>query len=280
MADTRPRRILIHPGFHKTGTSSIQHFLWTNRALLTPTIAVLQLRHLKPAAQLCMSYSRNSNPLLLADLVGALTEALDEHGPKPDTQDTRDIIVSCEAISGHCPGWPGVDTYAAAPLTASILAGFFGEMFPGAEVMVAYSTRDPEAWLHSAWRHHLLGQRLMVDYDTWAPRHKAAADLMPVVMDVAEGLAPVRVFTLPLEESHLHPQGPGGALLELMDLPEPLRRSLQPVGQGNPGPKAALAQEFLALNRSPLSDAEVKNRKEMLADQAKVGGWAHTPSQG
>ncbi|SMY06228.1 hypothetical protein [Flavimaricola marinus] len=274
MADTRPRRILIHPGFHKTGTSSIQHFLWTNRALLSDTLAVLQLRHLKPAAQLCMSYSRNSSPLLLADLVGALTEAIEEHGPVPDSDDTRDIVVSCEALSGHCPGWPGVDNYAAAPFTASVLAGFFGEVFPGSEVLVVYSTREQDSWLHSAWRHHLLGQRLMVDYETWAPRYRVAADLMPVVIEVAEGLAPVRVFTLPLEESHLHPQGPGGALLELIDLPDDLRRRLQPVGHGNPGPKATLAREYLALNRSALTDSDVKNRKDMLADQAKVGGWA------
>lgn len=280
MTETRPRRILIHPGFHKTGTSSIQHFLWTNRSRLSAQVAILQLRHLKPAAQLCMSYSRNNNPLLLADLVGALSEALEEHGPMPDSNDDRDIVVSCEAFSGHCPGWPGVDNYAAAPFTASVLAGFFSETFPEAEVIIVYSTRESDAWLHSAWRHHLLGQRMMIDFETWAPRYRPAADLMTVVIEVAEGLLPVRVFTLPLEESHLHPQGPGGALMELIDLPDDLRASLEPVGHGNPGPKPALAAEFLALNRTPLTDAEVKSRKEMLADQAKVGGWSPAASKG
>ena len=274
MPQDRPRRILIHPGFHKTGTSSIQHFLWVNRERLSPRVAVLQLRHLKPVAQLCMSYSRNRNPLLLADLVGELTQALEEHGPAPGDEDDRDLIVSCEALSGHCPGWPGVDDYGAAPFTISVIAGYFAEVFPGAEVLVVYTTREPEDWVHSAWRHHLQGQRLLIDFDTWAPRYKAASGLMTVVIEVAEALAPLRVFTLPLEEAKAHPQGPGGALLELIDLPDDLRRRLEPVGLGNPGPKAALAAEFLALNRSALTDGEVKARKDTLADQARVGGWA------
>lgn len=221
-----------------------------------------------------MSYSRDPNPLLLADLARSLTEALEEHGPHPDSDDSRDIVISCEALSGHCPGWPGVDDYAAAPFTATVIAGFFSEVFPGSEVMVVYSTRGAEDWLHSAWRHHLLGQRLRLDFDSWAPRFRETSDLMPVVIRVAEALAPVRVFALPLEESKTHPQGPGGALLELIDLPDDLRKALEPVGHGNPGPMTALAQEYLALNRSPLTDAEVSARKQMLADEAKVGGWA------
>jgi hypothetical protein len=98
--------------------------------------------------------------------------------------------------------------------------------------------------------------------------------MMSVVVEVAQALTPTRVFTLPLEESRGHPQGPGGALLELIDLPDLLRQQLEPVGHGNRGPQVALAAEFLALNRSALCDAEVKARKDTLAEAAAVGGWA------
>jgi len=36
MTEDRPRRILIHAGFHKTGTSTVQDFLKANRETLRP----------------------------------------------------------------------------------------------------------------------------------------------------------------------------------------------------------------------------------------------------
>ncbi len=51
------------------------------------------------------------------------------------------------------PGWPKVESYAVAPLTASYLAGYFAERFPDAEVMLIYTTRGADAWLDSVWRH-------------------------------------------------------------------------------------------------------------------------------
>lgn len=276
-ADAR-RRILIHPGFHKTGTSSIQHFLWINRDRLAPHVATLQLRHLKPVAQLCMSFARNRKQLVLADLVDLLDDALAEHGPDPAAADTRDLVVSCEALSGHCPGWPGVVDYSAAPFTAIMLAGYFAERFPEAGVVVVYGLREQDSWLRSAWGHHLFGQRETTGFDDWAAVHRAGADLMSVVMDVAAAIDPIQVFTLPIEEARDHPLGPGGALIELVRMPDAARGTLDPVGQGNRGPDDALAAEYLALNRSTLSDRDVKARKADLADASGVGGWTTAPT--
>ena len=274
MSPSRPRRILIHPGFHKTGTSSIQHFLWVNRRNLRDHLATLQLRHLKPVAQLCMRFARSRNPLLLSDLVEVLDEALSLEDLLPEADDPRDIVISCEALSGHCPGWPGVMDYGTAPYTVSVVAGYFAERFPGAEIIVVYSTREPEPWLYSAWGHHLLGQRLRAGFEEWAPIYRPASDLQSVVSEVADAIAPHQVFTLPLEESRIHPKGPGGALLELIDLPAEVRDQLTPVGQGNAGPPPDLITEYLALNRSALTDADVRTRKAALLEEYKVGGWA------
>ena len=274
MSPRRPRRILIHPGFHKTGTSSIQHFLWVNRPSLKNHLATLQLRHLKPVAELCMRFARSRNPLLLSDLVAVLDEALSLEDLLPEANDPRDIVVSCEALSGHCPGWPGVTDYGAAPFIISVITGYFAERFPKAEMIVVYSTRDPKAWLKSAWGHHLLGQRLRTEFDQWQALHRPGSDLLSVVDEVASAVAPLQVFKLPLEESRAHLKGPGAALLEWIDLPAEIRNELTAVGQGNAGPPPALTAEYLALNRSALSDADVRDRKFELANEYKVGGWA------
>lgn len=265
------RRIVIHPGFHKTGTSSIQHFLWVNRAALGDRLAILQLRHLKEPARMCMSFSRRQNPLLLSDLVDEFDAVLAGQGIGPD--DPRDILVSCEALSGHCPGWPGVIDYSAAPFTATVLAGYFAERFEGAEVMLVYTTREPQDWLRSAWRHHLVGQKMTEDVEDWSRRMQPAADLQAVVQEVAGAIAPAQVFSLPLADSVLHEKGPGGALLELLDLPSDLRAALEPVGHANRGPDEALSRELLWLNRSNLGDHKLRKHKARLLEEAGVVGW-------
>lgn len=265
-----PRRILIHPGFHKTGTSSMQHFLWLNRAVLAPHVNLLLLRHLKPAAKTCMYFSFRQNPYILTDLVESLDRIMAACLPEGDA----DLVISCEGLSGHLPGWPKVDSYAAAPITAAYLSGYLSERFADAEQSFVYSSRAEDAWLWSVWRHHLMSHRLVEDWPAFAARLRPAADMAGVVAEVAQALDAVPVFVLPLEDATNHPQGPGGALLELLDLPEDLRLRLRPVGEGNRGPDRALAAEYLALNRSALADAAVQSRKQALAEVASVGGWA------
>lgn len=268
-----PQRILIHPGFHKTGTSSIQHFLWVNRAALADHLAVLLLRHLKPAARICMAYSRDQNPLRLTDLVEVMDGILADNGVAPDQLGGRDLLLSCEGLSGHLPGWPNVDSYAAAPVTTAFLTGYFADRFPQADIKVVVTTRDPGSWLSSAWRHHLLGQRLRMDWDAFSTTYGPASHLLDSVRAIAEAVQPATLYTLPLEEAQTHPQGPGGALLEIAALPPTIRQTLRTVGHDNPGPDAETAKALLALNMSDLSDADLRLRKQAMAERAKVGGW-------
>ncbi len=272
MPSDRPRRILLHPGFHKTGTSSIQHLLWTNRKLLSPRTQILLLRHLKPAAEICMHYSRHQSPVALTNLVEAMDGILSEHYPEGDD---RDLLISFEGLSGHLPGWPGVMDYRAAPVTALFLAGYLAERRPGSELMIVYTTRDPDVWLNSAWRHHLFGQRLQLDWPVFEARYRPAADLENVIRQSAEALDPIPVHTINLADAARHALGPGGPMLELLDLPSALTRRIVPVGHGNAGPDASLAAEYLRLNLSSLSDVEVKAKKTALAAANGVGGWAN-----
>ncbi len=81
-----------------------------------------------------------------------------------------------------------------------------------------------------------MSHRLVEDREAFVARLRPAADLTQVAAEVAEALAPVQVYTLPIEEATAHPQGPGGALLELLDLPDALRERLQVVAEANRGP--------------------------------------------
>lgn len=228
---------------------------------------LLMLRHLKPVAAAAMRYSRDPSPLYLADMVSALGEALETHPPEAG----KALVISCEGLSGHLPGWPGVENYAAAPTTIATLCEGLGEAYPDVPVDILLTLRRPEAWLHSAWRHHLIGHRMTLDYPAFRDRYAPAADLPAVAAAIAEQAArPTR--TLWLEDMVEHPLGPGGAFVAALGLPD--HPDLRPGGHSNRGPDAALAADLLALNRSDLTNAEVEARKIALLDAAGVTGWA------
>ena len=261
-------RILLHPGFHKTGTSSIQHFLWTNRQTLAPHLGIVLLRHLKPVVRMSCRFSRFQNPIDLIDLVPALDQALVEAAIAPH----QDIVISCEGLLGHLPGWPNVASYDAAPVLIACYAGYFQDRYPGADLQIVLTTRDATGWLFSAYRHHLRGQRLTLTSDEFAIRYATAANLNAVA-DAVAAAVDVPVMTVDLADMRDFPGGPGGAICDLMDLPEAIFAQLRPVGQGNTGPEAPLWQQFLDLNLSDLPDRVVQAEKARLAQTADLGGW-------
>jgi len=271
MSDPNRPKILIHPGFHKTGTSSIQQMLWVNRVRLAPHLGVLLLRHLRPAAKICMAYARDQNPLRLTDMVEVMDEVLAQNDLSPSQIGGRDLVLSCEGLVGHLPGFPNVDTYAVAPITIAFLTGYFEDRFPFADVQVVLTTREAEGWLYSAWRHHLLAHRMRMDWPAFERRFRPAADLLAVIRDVNDAISPVPLFTLDLEAASAHALGPGGALLEMVRLPRATRAALQQVDPVSLGCDAKTAAALLALNLSGQPDDVVKARKAQVAAQAQAG---------
>lgn len=263
------RQILLHPGFHKTGTSSMQHFMWVNRAALEPYFDLRMLRYLKPVVQLCAAYSRNHNPLALVDLVDLLDDVFTEF----PVRDDRDLLISCEGLAGHLPGWPNVRDYSAVPILMTYIAGYLVERFPDAQVKVLFTTRSANEWLYSAYRHHLRGQRLTLDFKEFEAEFSASSDLEKVISEVATALDPLPVLTMPMSDALRHPHGPGAALVDHMNVPQIVRDTLQSVGKGNEGPSDVLWEQFLKLNRSTLPNRAVANQKAALANAADLGGW-------
>jgi hypothetical protein len=262
-------RILLHLGLHKTGTSSMQHLLYLNRALLEPHLDFLLVRPLKAAARHCLAFSRSGDPLHLS----ALTKALETIVAAQPELGQRDLILSSENLSGVMPGWEGNDGYAALPGLSAHLAAFFADRFPTADLNLVFSTRSSEDWLASLWCHQVRWRRMTLDFDDFAMQNRQGADLESIVSAVAKKLDPFAVFALPLEESQHHPKGPGGALLELIDLPAAVRDAIAPVGRGNPRPEETLNTRFLAMNRSDVTDTELYYHKVILAKRANIRAW-------
>ncbi len=266
----RQRRILLHPGFHRTGTASVAAFLDANRADLAPHLGLLLPPDLTAATDLTRRFSADLNPLRLADLVETMDDILAAHGLHPILNDTRDMVISAPDLGGLMPGAPGVTSYGAVPIATAYLAGYLTERFPRAEVVVVFTTRGPRDWLQSVWRASLAAQRLKQDWTTFSAALARAANLDHAILNAAHAIDPVAAYTLPLHEAALHPQGPGGALLELIDLPAPLRAALRPVPATGRGPSPDLAATLLELNLSDLPKKLLAEEKQLLTQAERT----------
>ncbi len=254
-------RIVIHAGFHKTGTTSVQSLIRTNKRLLERQIRC----YLKPDFEALTEFARLFSVAPSERSLTDLREAADLFFLSIDPEDPRDILMSSEDLSGHLPGRRGLDRYDAASLIMVQLAEAARARF-GAQVDLVFyfSTRGRDAWLRSTYWQNLRVTRLVLDYDSYAAQIAAAADLDEVLVEVAEAVAPHEVSALPLEESTDLPQGPLTPLLDLTDFSEVTRAKLHLLPPENVQPDLGLEPVFLALNRSGLKDRYVSEAKKQL----------------
>ncbi|WP_375281520.1 hypothetical protein [Pseudooctadecabacter sp.] len=259
-----PRRIIVHAGFHKTGTTTVQTHLRQNGRYIWPKSAlVLPGRTRGGAALMAVRYSRLGAPALLEAFASDLHKTLSAL----DVGTSRKVLISDENLAGRMPGRDGQMAYGAtAPLMAraeQVIHDVFGT---DAEVIFHFSIRHPETWLRSTYRHNLRTSRLTMDRDTYLDTYRAASDLRRVAEDVA-GAVKGRVQLRDVAGLD-GPEGLSAPLIDLLDLPGHLRRKLVPLPPQNVGPNDDVLDALLDLNRSKLSDKALQKAKAALLEKA------------
>lgn len=255
-------RVILHAGFHKTGTTTLQQALHRNRRALSPHLRRVPRDRMAPAGQAARAWSAAGDPLDLALFRYELAQVMDTW----DRTDPRPILVSSEDLCGHMPGRAGVTGYGAAVPLMQAVAETLAELQPGAEAVFFFSTRAPDPWLASCHVQHLRAARMTLSAGDFAARYRAAANLDAVVDEIAVALSPHPVHRAALEDSSARPLGPLDPVLDLLDLPGRLRAALAPEPPANTAPRAHVA-ELLRLNRSDLGDRDLHAAKQALLRQ-------------
>jgi len=121
-------RIVIHASFHKTGTSTLQAWLGAARGPLRPHAKIVPARGMQALLHACRACSTLPEPKSPAK-VAARAEAFARGiaGLKG-----RALILSAEALSGHPPGRPGIDSCAAGFALPAELTAALARRFPRA----------------------------------------------------------------------------------------------------------------------------------------------------
>lgn len=252
-----PGKIVIHAGFHKTGTTTVQQVLKKNAKLLWPHMAIGLRNRFGDLLHASRGYSTWRDPLTLAKFshrFDAFIQGLDL-GPK------RQLVISAEELSGHLPGRGDLADYSAAPVLMGEIVQILENRFQTPDITFYFSTRAADPWLKSAYWEHVKASRMTLDFDAYFARYKASANLDEAAAQIAQQVAPYRVVTRSLESCADLVLGPADPLLDLLDIPAPRRALLQPQPQANQARSRDVLSAFLALNRSDISDQEVGQAK-------------------
>lgn len=263
------RRVLLHLGLHKTGTTAAQSFLHENRVLIWPQYALV-LPYKTRKTGLADAATRHS--------VYRLDSTLSEFGNRMhdflgnlDFGARRGLILSEENFSGLRPSRNSAEGYGAAPDLAATLVHLIQSRFEGQEIdLTLYlSLRQRGSWLRSLWAHDLQRTRLVQDFDDF----REALDHLPSLQDTAnrirEKLPLITVQTEWLEDLQLRRFGPGTPFAEFMGLPED--RIVQDTASRalNSGLPVDAQTELLSLNRSALDDTALIAQKKAVVETAR-----------
>lgn len=259
-----PRRIILHAGFHKTGTSTVQQFLRNNRVALRKQVALRLRWHMKDLISAARAYSTDKDPLTLLKVQSRFGALMNELPGMP----RRTLVISAEELAGHLPGRGNLADYSAAPVLLYAYWEIAKARFPNAEILIYLSTRAPEAWLASAHWEHVKSSDMTMDFDEFASTYHAAADLSSITDDIASAV-PAPLHTHALEDCADLPFGPADPLLDLCDIPNEVRTTLVAEPPANTRAKPGVLETLIEVNRT--TQGAIRRKKLKAAILAEAG---------
>jgi hypothetical protein len=94
------RRFVVHAGFHKTGTTTVQDTLRANASLLTTHLRVLLRPDMLALCEAARAFSASRGDPEMARFRHAAAELVEGW----DRNDPRPILLASEDLAGHMPG--------------------------------------------------------------------------------------------------------------------------------------------------------------------------------
>ncbi len=264
------RRVLLHLGLHKTGTTAAQSFLYENRSLIWPHYSLL-LPYKTRKSGLAAAATRHS-VYRLDDTLATFGNQLNAFLGDIDFGTRRGLVLSDENFAGLRPSRNSAEGYAATPELAATLVSAIRRRLVGdkVDITVYLSLREKTGWLRSLWAHDLQRRRLVQDFDAFCEALDHLPGLPTVADRIQERLPEVTVQTRWLEDLQDTRFGPGTPFADFLNLPHDKTSKLVPPTKSNAGLPHDVLSELLTLNRSPLDDTALIAQKKALIRSART----------
>lgn len=257
------RKFIIHAGFHKTATTTVQKTLEANDMLLSPHVEILHRPVLKPVRKSAQIYSIHQDPADLAVFQALFCELLLEL----DQNDQRPILMSSEDFSGYLIGRHGVRTYDCAPDIMGCIQSTIETVFGApADLSVYYSTRQ-QGWLESCHWQLISNSAIHISLKEFKETFRQAADFETIVQNVADKIDPHPVYTAAIEEWQDR-LGPLQPLLDLCNVPTDIQDRIVPLAPQNVGGSHDLRSDLLKIDGEQ-DEQHIRKARRALIRKAK-----------
>ncbi|MBL4873589.1 MAG: hypothetical protein JKY41_09395 [Rhodobacteraceae bacterium] len=254
-------RVIIHAGFHKTGTTSLQRFLEINAKALAPHVRVIlkpQMEDVASCARDCSNASRlGFNTVKRATFRRRFADLLQ----RTSLESGQTLLISCEALVGRMPGRDNVVAFDAAAGLAKDMVKVAEKHFGDLDLTLLYTTREQASWIRSAYSHLLHQSKFTMSEDAFTKEFSRAGDLDAIMARITEAIAPRTPIKSQLEDTALETFGPASALLPLLDLPADVVAALEPGKHLN--------QQLDAFEKSKLQDFNTQDMTDTELSQIK-----------
>lgn len=259
------RRILIHPGFHKTGTTSAQAFLNKNRKQINRHYAIVGPSRARQAGLInaARAFTRSGSPEDAAAFTAKTHEVLDTI----DFRARRGLILSDENLAGRRPGGDVSTAYQRLPevmtlLTQALTAHF--EPDP-CEIAIYLSTRDLASWAYSLWGHNVRKSRVT---EAFASPIVPGISLEERAETLRTALPDASHLTRPLEALANTTFGPGTPIADWLHAGPGDFSKLLAGPLAGAAPPLEKTEACLEMNRSIEDDLVLRMAKQDLLDDA------------
>lgn len=257
-------RILLHPGFHKTGTKSVQHFLLAAGPLIWPHAALVLPDRMRDISRLTFWHAEDPGPGLLAMMTAAMRDFLSTLSLTRPGRPPRDIVISAENLLGPMPRGDGPPY----PAAAAILTALVRALRERGEVSVYLSLRDQGEWARSVHAHLArkpAGPRITLGADAFADR-LAPHPLARIADGIAAALPGTPVIAQDIADLSGERFGIAQPFVDFLRLPPAALDRLPPVPHLHRAPDPAITAQLIGLNRSPLTgEALAAAKRDLLA---------------
>lgn len=260
-------RLIIHAGFHKTGTSSVQKTLDRNRSYLSEYLRVFLRPDILSVCEAARAYSIKQDPVDL----GLLRFELAQFFESLDPGDNRPVLISSEDLSGHMPGRRGLKRYKAAPSIMSEIDALARQIIVAPQITFFFSTRAAEPWVNSCYAQHVRATRMTSSADAYRRKFLRLFDLPETVEKIALSVPNAAVAHEALETSTSKPLGPLDPVLDLCGIGQEARQGLETLPPMNAAQPQEILTKLLELNRSDMDGDTLRAAKRALLQSRKTG---------
>ena len=213
------RRVVVHMGFHATGMAQTAQMLRHERAKLANHAQIVQTDDIPQLLKATRSYAKSRDPV---DLGFVQYEGVF----CTKAWEAEIVLISAEDLCGPMPGPRSTAHYAAVPEIAAALYEAWDEALPGMDIVFAFTTRAPDAWLDGVYDLHLRSSRMTMNAARFHQEYAAAADARAIAVAVQGAVPDAEVATIGVEQFAEARVGPAGPLLELAEVPRDVQDGL------------------------------------------------------